>query len=272
MLMRDFARFRACYCGICKEISRRYGQIPRLSVSYDLTFFTLLFLALAKDDAQIVKEACILNPLRKKFMLKDHPALSFGADMAVLLSWQKARDDARDEQKIKGSLMSFALARAGKKAQAAHPDLSSRIEEQLKELALAESVSKGLEAADIFGAVISSIFSSAVEEILLDLPEDIKAALRLAGESLGRWIYLADAIDDYEKDLHNKEWNLFSKLSLDEARNEADSLLKDEEACLDRIFALISYERDSSIIYNVIVLGLAKVRQTIIRGEQLEKL
>ena len=267
LLVKDFARFRACYCGICKAIARRYGQIPRMSVSYDLTFLALLLIALSPVDGVLKLETCILNPLRKKPILKDHKALDFSADMAVLLTWLKAKDDIRDEKRIRGGLLTCCLTRSGKKALKIYPQIGSLIKSKLNELSVAEQGFPDLTAADIFGAILSELFAEAVRSVLPDLAPEFALALADSGAGLGRWTYLIDAIDDYEKDIHNDEWNPFSGLTIEAAKEKADFLLVQEEEALDRIFALLPYERDGAIIYNIIVLGLPQVRKTVMKGE-----
>ena len=32
------ARYRECYCGLCRAIGQRHGQHSRLSLTYDMTF------------------------------------------------------------------------------------------------------------------------------------------------------------------------------------------------------------------------------------------
>lgn len=270
--MKEFTRFRATYCGLCKQISQRYGQIPRISVSYDLTFLALLLLSLSPVDAQAELESCVLNPLKKKPVLKDHKALEFSADMSVLLFWLKAKDDAGDEKKIRGTLISAALSRSGHKAKKLHPELSEKIVVLMQELSLAEKGEPSVVPADIFGSILSEIFAAALTEVLGGLAPEFTAALTDSGRSLGRWAYLMDAIDDFELDTHNNEWNPFAGLTLEQAREQANLLLIEEEIKLDRTFALLPYERDGSIIYNVIVLGLPSVRQTVMQGQKPGKL
>ncbi|MDI9461137.1 MAG: DUF5685 family protein [Saccharofermentanales bacterium] len=272
LLMREFARFRACYCGICKTISENHGQIPRLAVSYDLTFLALLLLALSAKDAIVVQDTCVLNPFKKKPILRDHVALNFSADMAVLLTWLKAQDDAVDEKKIRGRLLSCGFASAGKRILSVYPELGEAISTGIKELAADETGPPDPAVAEKFGSILAKIFAEGAKQVLPALPDEIVQALTIGGARLGCWAYLIDAIDDLDKDLHNNEWNPFAGLAVEAARVQADSMLIVEEVELDRIFALLPYERDGTIIYNVIVKGLPAVRQTVMRGEKLLKL
>ena len=40
----ELARYRACYCGLCRCIKERHGQLARLSLTYDMTFLVLLLI------------------------------------------------------------------------------------------------------------------------------------------------------------------------------------------------------------------------------------
>ena len=42
-------RYQALYCGLCKSLKERYGQVSRLSLSYDLVFLAMLFDSLYGD-------------------------------------------------------------------------------------------------------------------------------------------------------------------------------------------------------------------------------
>lgn len=43
--------FRAMYCGLCHTLKRRYGQVARWILNYDLTFLAIL---LAGDRKSVV--------------------------------------------------------------------------------------------------------------------------------------------------------------------------------------------------------------------------
>ena len=40
--IREFEVFRGYYCGVCKSIGKRFGQVPRISLNYDLAFLAVL--------------------------------------------------------------------------------------------------------------------------------------------------------------------------------------------------------------------------------------
>ncbi len=37
--IKEYEKFRAYYCGLCKTIKKDYGELPRVTINYDMTFF-----------------------------------------------------------------------------------------------------------------------------------------------------------------------------------------------------------------------------------------
>ena len=96
--IREFTRYRSIYCGLCKEIKTKYGNIPRLTLTYDMTFFTLLGISLSENDGTIKMESCFLNPMKKKQVMKNHKFLELAAALSVLLAQVKISDDYIDSK------------------------------------------------------------------------------------------------------------------------------------------------------------------------------
>ena len=40
------SRYNACYCGLCRTLKERHGQLSRLTLNYDMSFLILLLQAL----------------------------------------------------------------------------------------------------------------------------------------------------------------------------------------------------------------------------------
>ena len=54
--VKDFDKFRTYYCSICYEIKNKFGNIPRLGLNYDTTFFCICkALFIAKFDKKTHK-------------------------------------------------------------------------------------------------------------------------------------------------------------------------------------------------------------------------
>lgn len=264
LLMRDFARYRSIYCGLCKTVSARGGQIPRLAVTYDMTFLALLLLSFSKDDSETCSEACILNPLKKKPIAKAHPALDFAADMTCLLAYLAAQDERRDEHPVRGAFKGLALRRAGRKAASRYPETARKLEGELETLHEIERGTPDLKAAaDSFGRFLRTVMETALDTAELTEPALLDAALPEVGTALGRWIYAVDAFDDLPDDRHNKQWNPFSDDTDALAFERADLFLREQEMTLDRLLALLPYVRDGAIVGNIVTLGLPATRERV---------
>ena len=38
----ELERYQSTYCGLCRAIKNRYGQIERIALNYDMTFLAIL--------------------------------------------------------------------------------------------------------------------------------------------------------------------------------------------------------------------------------------
>jgi len=80
--VRELSLYEAWYCGLCKTIHRRYGQLPRMALDYDCTFLALLLHAVSPDGGECRNERCLYKPFRqKKLMAQQSPALDYAADV-----------------------------------------------------------------------------------------------------------------------------------------------------------------------------------------------
>ena len=60
----DFARFRAYYCGLCRQLAE-YGIKGRLLLNYDCTFLYLLSSALSQQAPRYEQMRCPVHPMHK---------------------------------------------------------------------------------------------------------------------------------------------------------------------------------------------------------------
>lgn len=47
---REFDRYRAFYCGLCRAIGQRCGRVCRMALSFEMTFLAMLLTALYESD------------------------------------------------------------------------------------------------------------------------------------------------------------------------------------------------------------------------------
>lgn len=95
--VKEYELFRGYYCGLCKSMGRSFGVFSRFALNYDAVFLGLLMASVHDEMPALKRENCIANPLKRKWIVKESPAIDFAADINVLLTYYKLKDDIRDE-------------------------------------------------------------------------------------------------------------------------------------------------------------------------------
>ena len=201
---KDFDLYRSFYCGLCRELKSKYGISGQISLTYDMTFVVILLSALYEPHTQKGSTRCIIHPVCKQ-PVRRNTVTEYAADMNVLLTYYKCRDDWEDEKKVTALGYSKVLQGKVKKLDQKYPDKSRRIQKLLSELSeMEKSCEKDIDKmAGCFGKIMEEIFAWKQ-----DVWED---TLRRMGFFLGKFIYLLDAYDGVEEDIKNKNYNPFSE-------------------------------------------------------------
>lgn len=266
--VKEQAFYRASYCGLCKAIRKQHGWLSTFTLNYDCTFLALLLTSLYEDEVGFEKCHCVhrCNQTGKKQM-RSNPSLLYAADVNVLLSYYKCHDDWIDERKLLRGLYAAVLRSKVKRIKKRLPKLVESMEEQLSALALLESQSckSSDETADCFAKLLCSIGEHAPNVPAKDVP-----VLRWLLYNLGRWIYLIDALDDWDEDEKKHRYNPFllagckksdTAFALYKSLQEADSAL-----------ALLSPKRYGNVLENILTLGCVMRTKTILKEKQDESL
>ncbi len=202
----EFKLFRAYYCGLCKSLGENYGKASKLALSYDCCFLAIMLDSLSDDEPCAKPIRCVANPLNKRPAITNNANIDFAAAINVLLARGKALDDWHDERKSGGAAFSVAIAHANSKAKKLYPECAKVIETQLKELSAFEK--QNCSEPDL----VSDCFARLLKDILEKAPasEGNKRILGQLGYNLGRWIYLLDAFDDWDKDIKKGNYNVYA--------------------------------------------------------------
>ena len=96
--IREYEMFRGYYCGVCMHIKDTFGNLPRLTLNYDMTFLGLLLDGLHKESPQIKFQRCMAHPLKNKPMIISNKSLEYTAAMNVSLVYYKLLDDVNDDK------------------------------------------------------------------------------------------------------------------------------------------------------------------------------
>jgi hypothetical protein len=95
--VRELKLYNAYYCGICTGLSKKYGPVSRLLLSYDSTFFVILSDALSGSQCQFAHARCPLPPFQKKRIVKSED-MRFGMEISKFFSDLKIDDFKRDSK------------------------------------------------------------------------------------------------------------------------------------------------------------------------------
>ena len=263
--MYEYELYSGYYCGVCKSIGSRYGQLPRLTLTYDAAFLAMCLEALSDEPDYPVTERCITHHIRKKTVVRNS-AIDYAADVMLILAWHKLVDDANDEGKIYAKAVTALMKSKYRKLRKKMRKLCVEIEVYLAELSKLEreKCANLDQAAECFARIMQALITGYGAE---NLPEGTDKVLSRIGYHLGKWIYLIDAVDDIEKDMKSGAYNpLFYRFDLgaeetaEEFRNriEADCrrnlLIYLEE--IAKCYDLLDIKKNKGIIENVIFIGL----------------
>ena len=193
-------RYSAIYCGICRQIRSRSGNVARLGLSYDMAFLAALLMSLYEPEETAGKQACIAHPVSRRGWV-DNPYIRYAADMNVALAYYNFLDDWQDDGSRKAKWLADIYERYLPDIEGRYPRQCRAIQDCIRRLSRLEKENcpNPDEPAGVFGELMGQ---------LLTYEEDLWApVLGQMGEALGRFIYLLDAALDYGKDQKKKKYN-----------------------------------------------------------------
>lgn len=196
-------QYHADYCGLCRQLKKQYGFRARFLVSYDVTFLFALLCAQAPSP-EVKRCRCPVHPFCKRECTACSDALSFCADVTIILSWWKLLDTVADDGFFRRTAAKLLLRLYRKDyalAEAAQPELALQAERQMSRLSELEGQSCDSidKTADAFAKLLSAC-----------IPEQDEPTARILRQILyhtGRYLYLIDALDDFDKDRKKKTYN-----------------------------------------------------------------
>ena len=133
----------------------------------------------------------------KEHEFVENPLADYAADVNLLLSYHKCMDDWQDEHRLSGRAEAGLLQKSFASIEARYPEKSAVLKRCLDEIHQVEK-SGTLEPdrlANLTGEMLGTLYRWREDEWA--------DSLEKIGQSLGRFIYLMDAYDDLEGDLHH---------------------------------------------------------------------
>ena len=271
--VKEYECYRAIYCGLCRSMGKCTGQCSRMTLSYDIAFLAVCRMALLGGTPHFEKKRCIAHPLHKRSVAERNETLDYCSGAAAILTYHRLCDDLADERgakRLRARLTKpFAKKWRKRAAKAGLSALDAEVAAGLAKLSALEGEKKSSvdEPAAVFGDILASIMS-------FGLPEEQARIAMAAGRAIGRWIYIADALDDAAEDAEKGRYNpfllLYGHVPTDEEREGIEIALKNELFGAESAIDLIDFscEELKSIVYNILYLGMPRRIERINRAEK----
>lgn len=263
LLVKEHEFYKSTYCGICRSMKKHTGALSTVTITYDSVFLALVRMAYMPDsELGSSMRRCVAHPFKKKCMLTDNSAIEYTARAFAILSYYKMKDDLADEKLAKRMLVSAVrpiLNHAKKKADL--KPLAEIVRDRLEKISAIEKERRPSidEPAELFGELLGEIFAYGLEG-------SDRLVTYECGFHLGKFILLADAIDDYDTDLKDGKYNPFviayggKALTRENKQNVKTALLLECKK-LENAVNLIPFGNKitiENIVRNIIYLGLTK--------------
>lgn len=263
LLVKEYEFYRAVYCGVCRSMKKCTGALSNVLHSYDSVFLALVrMLYIPDEQIGAEKRRCIAHPMKRKNILKRNDATDYTARAFAILTYYKVKDDISDEgvaKKMATSLLTPIFSSA--KNRAAMENIAAAAEEKLSAISKLERarVASVDEPAKLFGELLGAIFAEGLDG-------DDRIINYTLGFHLGKFIYAADAAEDYERDRESGSYNPYvvaydGKQLTKENRETIKCGLLLECKKLEGAVNLLPFGKRATIeniINNVIYLGLPK--------------
>ncbi len=199
----ELERYKGAYCGLCRTLQRRHGDLSRLTLNYDMTFLVLLLSSMYEPEESSGNGRCMAHPLHRRSWWRNR-FTDYAADMNVALAWHNCMDDWNDERKVLSLTEAKLLRSHYETVYGTWRRPCDAIEQCMETLRAVETSEESAPdaAANAFGRLMGELF--AVEEDSVWNPR-----FRAFGEALGRFIYMMDACMDLEQDRKHGCYNPF---------------------------------------------------------------
>lgn len=190
----------------------------------------------------------------------------YAADMNVLFSYYKCRDDWEDERKVWKLAYEKLLKPKYRKVEGAYGEKVLRVDRLLGEISQGE---RGHEQnidqmAGRFGEVMAEIFAWNRDEW--------EESLRRIGFYLGKFVYLMDAYEDLDEDRKKGTYNPFSELSKSgEFEDSSRNILTMMMAECSREFETLPILKDVEILRNILYSGVWRRYEAVHKQRQEKK-
>ena len=272
LYIKDFMLYKAMYCGLCKGIGKACGNAARMGLTYDVAFLSALLHNIAGIDVKIEQAHCVQHSIKKRpIACVDELTKELGALNTVLV-YYKLSDDVADAGRGKARRLWFK--KGFKRAKRQYPQLVQIVDTFMKEQNRTEK--EKVASLDRAADPTAGMMKALSDYLLKEKKSEATGQLFYL---LGKWVYLIDALDDFEKDAKKNRYNPFV---LSYGKMTKCELMEKEGGeihfLFDTLFYLLrdnlekipfAFNRD--LTDNIILLGLPAETARVMKGEKCKK-
>ena len=272
LFKKDDVLYKSLYCGVCKAIGRSCGQAARLSLTYDIAFLSAVAHNVMNKDVTIENKRCVAHPIIKRPIAKKDELTEKLACINTLLAYYKVTDDVYDNGK--GKFKRLVLNSGFKRAKKKFPMIDEIISARYEELRALEK--RGEKSVDMVADPFSILLAEISDETLGEYKTENTRKLFYA---VGKFIYLIDALDDYDKDLKKGNYNVFSsvygrfnvKELLEKDGEEISFIFSSVFSSVEENLNAVKFYFNKDLITNILLRGLKKTFADVVKRILNEK-
>ena len=268
LFKKDEVLYKATYCGMCKSIGKGCGNFAKSALTYDIAFMSALLHNVANCDMKIEKRRCALHFIKSRPMaLPDDISVLLGC-VNTVLAYYKLLDDKADGDK-KGAF-AFLYKRGFKRALKRHPAVAEIIKRSIDGQRALEKA--GCKIIDEACEPTAGMMRELSRYCLKDYATEHTDALCY---DIGKWVYLADALDDYDKDVkkgrYNVLYNAFGErekaLAVQKNGEEINFIFNSLFADMRMRLAQIRFYFNHDLTDNIILRGIPLKTRKLVYGK-----
>lgn len=267
LYLKDDKLYKSMYCGLCLGIKKSCSQLSRASLTYDVAFLSCVAHNIMNIDVKISQKRCIAHPIKSRPMAEVDELTEKLAGINVLLTYYKIQDDIIDSGK--GRFKRAFVSKGYKRVKKSLVEIDKIICDSYNDLRKCEKNNDSVldRVCEPFSNMLKQISKLVLQDYNTSETENLFYFI-------GKWIYLIDALDDYDKDIEKNCYNpfraSFNKNSCVElllsSGAEISSIFNDIMINIKENFANIKFYFNKDLISNILLRGIPAKTDEIIKG------
>lgn len=263
MKLKHIKEYKSYYCTLCNGIRSHFGIFNTIFLNYEMVFLLLLLEGICeqeKKEMMVIK--CIFNPLKKEEISIDCNLLKYVSFINIQLVIAKLTDDYEDNKNFISLLVKLMVNSNHnyKKMLVEYESIVKAIDGCIDELSMLEKSGMATfdECADTMGRLLEAIILFYIEHFCL---KKNKEAILKIGNIIGKWVYLVDAYDDYEKDVSDNKFNPLKEFAKqntggEEVNDKALLMFAFMVSDMNKLLNSLEIYQHKEIIENIVKFGL----------------